>query len=260
MTDVDEPAQAVEFGADARRRRRKAAVDVAITMLVVAIAAALTIPNVHEFGATSAVLVWTCAALLWALFMVVWSGRGVRIVIGPAQVRLVGSWRTYEIDPGDVALIIYHSEKPVDDKAEHLQLRAGRKLWRIELRGEEAECAAALRSACPNAVYIDPGGVEHMPHGSRRPVTVLANLVRERRRRALREILGGALLSTGAGVLIGFAILGEDGDGLWHALRPIAAFLVGLYMCFSGVRQLRRARRLAWDRQRVIEGGIADKE
>jgi hypothetical protein len=171
-----------------------------------------------------------------------------RVEIGDA-VHLCGGGLRQSIPLDAVDLIRVTNEDLLsqDSSRVHLVLRAGRIRRFLILDGDEAACAEALHVRCPNAIYVDLSGKEHLPTDSTRPFDVLNNLARERARQGRRAILIGilTLLGTVAGSWV--ASRGEDGFfvAIWSHLWTSAGLGAGSSLVVSGVLRLRASRKLA---------------
>ena len=143
--------------------------------------------------------------------------------------------------------------------AEHVKLGIPGRTWICRFREDSQRCADLLRAYCPNAIYIDVKGSEHLPANPGDPVQIVKRLVGTIRSRG-RWTLGGGVLMTYMGGSIAFArIFGKPPPESINPVFGYALFLVlvvgGPLTIKLGWQRLGKARKLQAKLSQLVDDG-----
>jgi hypothetical protein len=97
-----------------------------------------------------------------------------------------------------------------------MDLVARGRLTRVDLGVQSAECARLLADLCPNAVFCDQWGQEHLPTGSDRPLGALRTLAWKQHRRAWFYLHAGLVMSAPLAILLMGPWMGALNFSLMH--------------------------------------------
>lgn len=223
------------------------------TLMVLALIAVFVIVSQLEESARPMLYVVAGVVAFLALLLVfgreyVVSYLQSRVEIGDAiRLRGGGLCQSIPLDSVDLIRVTNEDILSQDSSRVHLVLRAGRTRRFLLLDGDEVACAEALHDHCPDAIYIDLAGREHLPSDTTRPLGVLDTLAREQARQGRRALLSGiaALLFT---VFAAWAA-GNDKENLflllWSNVFSSAGLGTGASLVVSGILRLRESRKLA---------------
>jgi len=171
-----------------------------------------------------------------------------RMVLREDDVELGHGWTFMRLPYADVRMI---RVVPVNiTKQVHwVELVAPRDRGRVVLAGENvATCAGLLVERCPNAVYFDKDGDEHLPRDTTRPEQVLHTLVTHYR----RLFWGGLAVTVLLGIPVITAVIeliadvrkGKTGFSRGHGLIAVLFIDAGIAAStFVSARKLRKARK-----------------
>lgn len=216
-------------------------------------------------------------AALWLCLRLILGTRAA-VCITRKAVHLMGPWWERTIPLADVEAVEVHQEGtpeldvpaagiglPVgENTAQWLQITAPGFRKKLFLYGDEQACAEALHGCCPNAVFIDADGNEHLPDvsqslsldddvrgrvvGDRSPPIAVRNLARARKRSGVVLLAFGIVALAWSVPLLYLALTGGgDASASEHAkwgMRTLLKLLViGVLCVLGGVVQIRRAHR-----------------
>lgn len=171
-----------------------------------------------------------------------------RIVLREDGVELGHGWTFMRLPYADVRMIRVGPAN-ISKQAHWLELVAPRDRGRVLLAGDDvAACAGLLVERCPNAVYFDKDGDEHLPRDTTRPEQVLHTLVIHYSRLfwgglAVTALFGIVLIGA-AILLVGDAHTGKLGYSRWHGIVVLLFIEAGVAAStFVSARKLRKARK-----------------
>ena len=191
------------------------------------------------------------------------------VVLLPDRVEVGRGWARRGLPPGEVDWI---AVPRTARQGTWVRVRGkGVDAMALIAPGDLKPCVSALIDRCPNAIFLDAKGQEHLPKRSRRPLRTL--LVLERRHRELALVFAGA---APASFLFGAFILwtvlahyrGRLPPGVTYPgaifhewpLLGVGCLLAGPGFAFESWRRSRKAREARMERLDLAATGRFDDE